>query len=139
MYSRILETAGKKNLAFLLLIFFAAIGMAAVQYTDEKFVNLKVLPKNISSEKLEKIMSEDFQEGLGVTCNYCHVEDKTAHKFDYVSDAKPEKETAREMMRMTLELNKTNFKQEHPALGDTTLIITCYTCHHGYATPKEKK
>ena len=130
---------GKKKLALLFLVLGAMMGISAVELTKVEHVNLKVLPKDISDQKLDKIMLDDFEKGLGVTCNYCHVEDKAAKKFDYASDAIPEKETAREMMRMTLELNKTYFKLGTPALGDSTLVVTCYTCHNGNAIPKVHK
>jgi hypothetical protein len=84
-------------------------------------------------------MVEDCGDALGVRCDYCHVEDKAANKFDYASDAKPEKDTARSMMRMTLELNKKYFGQGQPVIGSSSMLVTCYTCHHGDPVPKEKK
>jgi hypothetical protein len=36
-----------------------------------KAKNLKVLPKNISKEDLDKVM-DGFKASLGVRCNYCH-------------------------------------------------------------------
>lgn len=138
MYQKIYRHTGKKNLAIFVLLIVASLGVAAVQPHTTEYTNLKVLPKNIAPAKLDKIMLEDFERGLGVTCAYCHVEDKTTKKFDYASDAIPEKETAREMMRMTLDLNKNYFKQDKPALGDSTLMVTCYTCHREFPVPKEK-
>ena len=139
MYFSILKANGKKYIVTLALVCLSVIGVSATRIFHENPVNLKVLPKDISEKQLNKIMVEDCGDGLGVTCNYCHVEDKAANKFDYISDAKPEKDTARSMMRMTLELNKKYFGQAKPVLGDTTLLITCYTCHHGYPVPPEKK
>src|ERR1700710_1998425 len=80
----------------------------------EQYVNLKVLPKDISSKDLQKIMVDDFEDGLGVACNFCHSADKTNGQLDFVSDAKPEKEIARRMMKMTLGINKKYFKVKHP-------------------------
>jgi hypothetical protein len=102
---------------------------------EEKFVNLKILPKNISSKDLQKIMVDDFEDGLGVSCNFCHAADKTTGKFDYASDAKPEKEIARQMMRTTIGINKKYFKVKHPMIGTDALTVTCNTCHNGVAFP----
>jgi len=103
-----------------------------------EFKNLKVLPKNISSKELSKIMVDDFADGLGVSCGFCHAENKDTHKPDYASDEKPEKKIAREMMRMTGKINKRFFKIDHPQFGNATLAVTCSTCHNGAAFPGEK-
>jgi photosynthetic reaction center cytochrome c subunit len=103
-----------------------------------EFKNLKVLPKNISSKELSKIMVDDFAEGLGVSCGFCHAENKETHKPDYASDENPEKKIAREMMRMTTKINKRFFKINHPVIGNSSLAITCSTCHRGAAFPEEK-
>jgi Photosynthetic reaction centre cytochrome C subunit len=103
---------------------------AVVQYT-----NLKVLPKNISSKDLQGIMVDDFQDGLGVTCNFCHANNADGHGLDFASDAKPEKEISRAMMRMTLGINKKYFKLKHPLIGSDALVISCNTCHKGQAFP----
>ena len=71
---------------------------------ENDYTNLKVLPRNVSSKTLQSIMTDDFVDGLGVACGFCHSEQKGSHKLDYASDAKPEKEIARNMMRMTLKL-----------------------------------
>jgi Photosynthetic reaction centre cytochrome C subunit len=114
------------------------VGIAAVRPgnpPDDKFINLKVLPKNISSKELSKIMVDEFPDDLGVSCNFCHAENKDTHRPDYASDEKPEKQIARYMMRMTIGINKKYFKLHRPMIGDSTLQITCGTCHHGQAHP----
>ena len=102
---------------------------------DEHYVNLKVLPKNISSKDLQKIMVDDFEDGLGVACNFCHAANKTNGQLDFASDAKPEKEIARQMMRTTIGINKKYFKVKHPMIGTEALVITCNTCHNGVSFP----
>jgi len=102
----------------------------------EHYKNLKVLPQNISSKDLQEIMVDDFQDALGVTCNFCHAESKDGHGLDFVSDAKPEKEITRNMMRMSLDINKKYFKLDHPLIGSRTLIVNCNTCHKGTAFPE---
>jgi cytochrome c5 len=99
------------------------------------YTNLKVLPKDISSKELQAIMADDFEDGLGVTCGFCHANAKDGHGLDFASDEKPEKEIARGMMRMTLGINKKYFKAKHPQIGSNALTITCTTCHKGEAFP----
>jgi len=102
----------------------------------EQYKNLKVLPKDISSKDLQGIMADDFEDGLGVTCGFCHANAKDGHGLDFVSDEKPEKEIARKMMRMTMGINKKYFKLKHPLIGSSTLIVSCETCHRGEAFPE---
>jgi len=106
-----------------------------VKSAESEYKNLKVLPKNISSKQLSAIMVDEFTDDLGVSCNFCHAENKDTHKPDYASDEKPEKQIARYMMRMTIRINKKYFKLGHPMIGDSTLAITCATCHHGTPHP----
>jgi hypothetical protein len=100
-----------------------------------KYTNLKVLPNDISSRDLQGIMADDFEDGLGVSCGFCHANAKDGHGLDFASDAKPEKEIARTMMRMTLGINKKYLKVKHPKIGDAALIVSCTTCHKGQAFP----
>ena len=68
-----------------------------------------------------------FSEALGVPCTYCHVEE--GEKMNFVADVKREKEMARWMMRVTLELNrKFEVDMNKPE-------VTCYTCHRGSPHP----
>lgn len=74
-----------------------------------------------------------FAQGLGVRCSHCHVgeEGKPLSTFDFASDAKKEKLTARAMMRMVHRINEQDFKVKQPA----DLKVTCYTCHRGATKP----
>ncbi len=129
----------KKLCVVLTLAITVALGIAATASTAGEptvhYVNLKVLPKNISSKDLQSLMVDDFQDGLGVTCNFCHANAADGHGLDFVSDAKPEKEIARAMMRLTIGINKKYFKIKHPVLGADGLTVTCNTCHRGQAFP----
>lgn len=120
-----------------LLAFVVISSVAATTSPNNelKYTNLKVLPKDISSKDLQEIMTDDFEDGLGVTCGFCHSNAKDGHGLDFVSDAKPEKEIARAMMRMTLGINKKYFKVKHPHIGNDALTVTCTTCHKGEAFP----
>ncbi|HVS98211.1 MAG TPA: c-type cytochrome [Puia sp.] len=104
-----------------------------------QFTNLKVLPKGISSKDLQHIMIDEFEDGLGVRCAFCHAGPAGSDKLDYASDAKPEKAIARNMMRMTLKLNARYFQVHRPVLGGAGLVITCTTCHQGRPRPDEEQ
>ncbi|MDO3628199.1 c-type cytochrome [Mucilaginibacter sp. BT774] len=120
-----------------LLAYVVISSVAAATSTKEKvkYTNLKVLPKDISSKDLQDIMADDFEDGLGVTCGFCHANAKDGHGLDFASDEKPEKEIARAMMRMTLGINKKYFQVKHPNIGSNALTVTCTTCHKGEAFP----
>ena len=107
----------------------------ALPSAKNEYKNLKVLPENISSKDLSKIMIDDFEDGLGVSCAFCHSLGKDSLRLDYASDAKPEKQIARRMMRMTMGVNKKYFRFKHPLIGDSTLVINCITCHNGQPRP----
>jgi hypothetical protein len=128
----------KKQFAVLVVLAGAVVlGSAAspVGALQGRYENLKVLPKDISSKDLQGIMTDDFEDGLGVSCGFCHAPAKGGHGLDFASDAKPEKEIARGMMRMVLRLNKKYFKVRHPLLGSEALVVNCATCHKGKAFP----
>ncbi|HRO47036.1 c-type cytochrome [Agriterribacter sp.] len=126
----------KKLLAGISLICILLVGVAATTVQDKKpKPNLKVLPKDISHEELEKIM-KGFNVSLGVKCNHCHAPSKTdAKKLDFSSDDKPEKNVARDMMRMTAKINKKYF--DYGGDGHAA-ALTCITCHNGKAHPESK-
>jgi hypothetical protein len=104
----------------------AAASPAAPQGTGEptageKFKNIKVLRSMPASQMLP--VMHLMRASLGVTCDYCHVTD--GDKFDL--DTKKEKETARHMIQMVLDINKNNFE------GRT--VVTCNSCHNGHEHP----
>jgi len=63
---------------------------------------------------------------LGFQCGSCHV---IKNGFiDAPVDDKPEKQTARRMIKMVAEINKT--------LGEGRPSVSCYTCHQGHRLPQ---
>ena len=126
----------KLSVATAFIIFIAA-GIAATNPPDEHAKNLKVLPKDISHEDLDKIM-DGFKAALGVKCNFCHApsKDSTNHHLDFASDDKPEKDIARHMMRMTTKINKKYFSFNKDEKGETIPAVSCITCHHGNPHPE---
>lgn len=125
------------------LIAFMVIGMAATRPLDDKPKkrNLKVLPKDISHEDLDKIM-DSWKVALGVKCNFCHApsKDSTSRHLDFASDAKPEKDIARHMFRMTAKINKKyfHFDDDDKDKGSMMPAVTCLTCHRGEPHPETK-
>jgi Photosynthetic reaction centre cytochrome C subunit len=96
--------------------------------------NLQVMPKDVSREQLLATM-RGFTAGLGVQCNYCHVQEGRGGRNDLASDEKAPKKTARVMMKMMATVNDTLAS----GLGKTPADITkveCVTCHRGEAIPK---
>lgn len=132
--------ATRKGIVISVLSMTVIGSVAAIKPAKESvasFKNLKVLPKNINQKQLSVIMVDQFQDDLGVSCNFCHSENKETHKPDYASDEKPEKQIARLMMRMTNGINKKYFSIRHAMTGDSTSIVTCGTCHQGKPQPEK--
>lgn len=77
---------------------------------DPEFKNLQILSKDISEHDLDSVMHH-FSQSLGVKCNFCHVRNEDAKKMDFASDEKPEKNIARKMMLMAIDINKDYFAQ----------------------------
>jgi len=88
---------------------------------EEVFKNIQVL-KGMPASQMFPVM-HFMRASLGVRCDFCHVAENG--KFDL--DTKPEKKTAREMIQMTLAINKNNFE------GHTE--VTCNSCHRGQTRP----
>jgi len=99
------------------------------------YKNLQVLPKNISEATMNKIMVGEFEDALGVSCGFCHASNKDGDGLDYAADVKPEKQIARQMLRMTLNLNRDYFKIDTPMVGTSNIVVTCNTCHKGDTFP----
>jgi len=98
----------KRITVLFVLSVFVVIGIAATKPEDD-FKNLKVLPKNISHDELNKVM-HSFNDALGVKCNFCHAKPKEGEQHpDFASDEKPEKSIARKMIKMTNRINKKFF------------------------------
>ena len=127
----------KKLTVALAFIIFIVAGIAATNPPDDRAKNLKVLPKDISHEDLDKIM-DGFKAALGVHCDFCHAhsKDSTNHHLDFASDDKPEKDIARHMMRMTNKINKKYFSFNKDEKGKSAPTVSCITCHHGNPHPE---
>lgn len=116
---------------------FVVLGMTAVQLTSPAERNLKVLPKDISDQKLDSIM-QTYNKALGVKCEFCHSPMKNIKdSLDYASDTEPMKEEARKMMRMVIKINTENFYFDKNTRPEYLHTVHCKTCHQGEAFPPE--
>ncbi len=135
--------ATNKNKLTVLLVLgvFAAFGIAASNpgHPGEGFVNLQVLPKDITHEQLDAVM-HSFNDALGVKCMFCHVHEGEDFRkgWDFAKDDKPEKDIARSMMRMTTAINTNYFNFDNSTKPDTIGVIKCMTCHRGSPHPDQE-
>ncbi len=122
----------QRKIFYLFVVSIFAAGIVSAQVPD-KFKNLKVLPKDISKEKLLEIM-RGFTGALGVNCEFCHVAQENPHKMIFDSDQKTAKNKARIMMAMTHDIN-TKYLSKLSEYSDNILQVKCVTCHHGNKEP----
>lgn len=115
----------------------------AVAQIPDTYTNLTVLPEDISRNQLVRTM-RGFAIGLGVRCHFCHVgeEGKPFSEWDFASDDKPTKETARVMLRMVQAINGEYLPRiAHQSHGEAAehehepLKVMCVTCHRGQSRP----
>ncbi len=124
----------RANLKASLLFSLVVAGTLSAQVPDT-FTNLQVLPKEVTKQELMSNM-RSFAIGMGVRCSHCHVgeEGQPLSTFDFASDEKDAKETARVMMRMRNQINQ-HFLSLLPDDQRAPLSVNCATCHHGQAKP----
>lgn len=110
---------------------------SAFSQIPDQFTNLQVLPKDISKNALVQQM-RGFAIALGVRCQHCHIgeEGKPLNTFDFVSDVKPAKQTARLMLRMVEVINTEHLAKIANRAADAE-PVTCVTCHHGQNRPRQ--
>jgi len=102
-----------------------------------KPTNLQILPKDISTDDLMKLM-RGYSQALGVHCNFCHEVDQQTHRPNFAADTKPEKGSARTMIAMTQEINAKFMSQIHdPDATPADKSVTCATCHRGNSMPAQ--
>ena len=94
--------------------------------------NIKVFPKEMTSEQIHEVMHR-WTGDLGVGCTYCHAKDASTGKTDFASDANPVKDRARLMLKMSMAINKEYLAQlDNPKAGEN---VSCGTCHRGMPKP----
>ncbi|HSU29388.1 MAG TPA: c-type cytochrome [Chitinophagaceae bacterium] len=116
------------------MIFF---GVAAVRMPSRADRNLKVLPQDISDQKLDSIMKA-YNIALGVDCKFCHTPfPNMPDSLNYPLDTNPMKENARNMMRMMIMINKSYFNFYPDQRPEYLNTVHCKTCHRGEPIPPE--
>jgi hypothetical protein len=86
--------------------------------------NLQLL-QDLSKVQLQRTMNL-MRASLGVHCDHCHVVTE-ADGWQWASDDKENKRTARRMIRMVMDINREHF-EGRPVVG-------CNTCHRGATRP----
>lgn len=125
----------KQVITMLALAICVIAGVAAVEPPKGKFKNLKILPQDISEEKLDSIM-ESYNKALGIGCGFCHsAVTNFPDSLDFAVDTNPMKEDARKMMRMTIDINKNNFYFDKNIRPEYLNVVHCKTCHRGEPYP----
>ena len=99
--------------------------------------NLQVLPKDLTGEQVHHIM-EGWAAALGTHCDTCHAPNPNATaqpgkrpRLDFALDIKPEKNTARLMVKMVEDIN-TNYIA---MVKNSGVKVSCGTCHRGHLSP----
>ncbi len=93
-----------------------------VETAGQKFKSIKVL-NDMPADQMGKVMNM-ISASLGVDCKFCHA----SNDGDYEKEGFEHKDTARKMMKMVFDLNKTQF--------DGRPEINCNSCHNGRSHPQ---
>ncbi len=110
--------------ALFTLAFFVPKGetQTKVETAGQKFKSIKVL-NDMPADQMGKVMNM-MSASLGVNCAFCHA----SNDGDYEKEGFEHKDMARQMLKMTFDLNK-NYFEGRPE-------INCNTCHQGKAHPQ---
>lgn len=105
-------------------VFFATQGntQTKVETAGQKFKSIKVL-NEMPADQMGKVMNM-MSASLGVNCAFCHA----SNDGDYEKEGFEHKDIARQMLKMTFDLNK-NYFENRPE-------INCNSCHQGKAHPQ---
>lgn len=116
--------------------------VAAQPWSPPPRMNLKVLPESTDDRTLIATMRR-FAQGLGVRCQHCHIykgdNPDDLSTFDFASDEKAPKLTARAMMRMVRTINDDHLKDVGEVKPAGEVKVTCYTCHRGEKLPATRR
>src|SRR5262244_2567243 len=111
------------TIALWLLSSAPAAGQAAPPrqlMSEQAFKNVTVL-KGIPVDEFMNTMGF-ISAATNYNCIDCHVEPKVEGDWSVYAQDTPRKATARRMILMVQEINRTNFRGVR--------VVTCYTCHH---------
>ena len=105
-------------------VFLAARGktQTKVETAGQKFKSIKVL-NEMPADQMGKVMNM-MAASLGVNCKFCHA----ANDADFEKEGFEHKDMARQMLKMTFEMNR-NYFEGRPE-------INCNSCHQGKSHPQ---
>lgn len=108
-------------LFFVVLIFTQKRQQAQtkIETAGQKFKSIKVL-NEMPADQMGKVMNM-MAASLGVNCNFCHAEN------DFAKEGFEHKDIARDMLKMTFDINKKYF--------NARAEVNCNTCHQGKPHP----
>ena len=102
------------------------LGPNAKKPAGEVFRNVQLM-KDVPADRFLRMMDAGYRQSLGVSCDYCHVEDR------WETDEKRPKRAAREMILMTRTINDHLHKLQE--INTEEASVNCATCHRGYVKP----
>ena len=128
----------RKLFALATILALVTLSIAATRPPSNIHENLKVLPQDISDQKLDSIM-QTYTKALGVNCSICHApfDEKFPDSLNFASDANQMKDEARKLMRLTIQINKEYFYYDTLRRPEYLNVVTCYTCHRGDPFPAD--
>jgi hypothetical protein len=104
----------------------ASLGTNAKKPAGEVFRNVQLM-KDVPADRFLRMMDIGYRQSLGVSCDYCHVEDR------WEADEKRPKRAAREMILMVRMINDHLGMMEE--INAIEAAVNCTTCHRGYVKP----
>jgi hypothetical protein len=104
------------------------------KWPPDSLVNVRVIPRTTAVSDVIGTM-RNISVALGVRCQHCHVgqEGQPLDRFDFASDEKRTKNTARQMMLMVQEVNRR--LDSLPGRAANGIQVSCMTCHRGISRP----
>ncbi len=139
---RNLTSRATLRLAGIVVLAVGCAGTASAQWSPPDPTNLQVLPKGTSGRDVVGMM-KGFTQALGVRCQNCHVykggDANDLTKYDFASDERDDKRTARAMLRMLFAINGELLKGVGEPAAPGAPKVTCYTCHRGETEPQTRK
>lgn len=82
---------------------------------------------------------DGFNIHLSLGCKFCHVRDKKADTLMFDKDDKSEKEIARNMVRMTININKKYFHFNQTLTAVQVQAVNCTPATRTSQCPKKEK
>ena len=106
------------------------------RFPPDSLRNIKVLPATMTPRDVIGVM-RGFAGALGVRCQYCHVgqEGQDLSTFNFASDDKAQKNTARIMIQMVQAINAQHLSQIQQR-QNPPVEVQCMTCHRGVPIPR---